>query len=87
VHVVEAKGMKHGREAAVRVEAVTLPHELWGLGGNVVSTAAPAAEVTRLLLRGALTATGVLPPEQVLDPPAFLAALTRTGCRVAAVGP
>ena len=87
VHVVDAKGMKNGQPGAVRVEAVTMPHERWGIGGNVVSTAAPAAEVVRLLLQGALEATGVVAPEQVLDPAAFLAALTRTGCHVAAVGP
>jgi saccharopine dehydrogenase-like NADP-dependent oxidoreductase len=87
VHVVEAEGMKYGRTASVRVEAVTQPHDRWGLGGNVVSTGAPAAEAARLLLRGSLNARGVLPPERVLEPAAFLAALTRTGCQVTAEGP
>jgi saccharopine dehydrogenase-like NADP-dependent oxidoreductase len=87
VHVVDARGMKNGEPAAVRVQAVTVAHERWGIGGNVVSTAAPAAEVARLLLQGQLQATGVVAPEQVLDPATFLPALRRTGCRVSVLGP
>jgi saccharopine dehydrogenase (NAD+, L-lysine-forming) len=87
VHVVDAEGMNDGEPAKVRVEAVTVAHERWGIGGNVVSTAAPAAEVARLLVRGELRATGVKPPEQVLDPATFLPALSRTGCQVSVVGP
>src|SRR6266849_10678249 len=85
VHVVDAEGVKHGEAARVRVEAVTVAHERWGIGGNVVSTAAPAAEVVRLLVRGELQATGVVASEQVLDPATFLPALSRTGCRVSVV--
>ena len=64
-----------------------MAHERWGIGGNVVSTAAPAVEVARLLLRGELQATGVVAPELVLDPSTFLPALSRTGCRVSVVVP
>ena len=85
--MVDARGMKNGEAAAVRVEAVTVAHARWGIGGNVVSTAAPAAEVARLLIQGALHATGVVAPEQVLDPATFMTALNRTGCRFSVVGP
>jgi saccharopine dehydrogenase-like NADP-dependent oxidoreductase len=47
-----------------------------------VSTAAPAAHAARLVCRGELHATGVLPPEQALEPETFLAALSHTGCEV-----
>jgi saccharopine dehydrogenase (NAD+, L-lysine-forming) len=87
VHVVDAQGLKNGRASAVRVEAVTMAHERWGIGGNVVSTATPAAEVARLLIRGTLRGAGVVAPEQVLDPVTFLPALSRTGCRVTVIGP
>ena len=90
VHVVDVKGVKDGEAATVRVEAVTVAHGRWGIGGNVVSTAAPAAEageVARLLVRGALQATGGVAPEQVLDPATFLPALSRTGCSISVVGP
>jgi len=72
VHVVEADG--------VRVTATTRPMERWGLGGGLVSTAAPAAAAVRLLARGAIDATGVLPPERCVDPDDLFPELERRGC-------
>lgn len=47
--------------------AVTPPHEPWGTGGQLVSTASVAAAVADLLARGALDGVaGVRPPEDVL---------------------
>jgi saccharopine dehydrogenase (NAD+, L-lysine-forming) len=64
--------------AAVTVRAVTRPH--FGLGGSVVSTAAPAAAAVRLLARGELSATGARPPERCIDPDAMFAELEARGC-------
>jgi lysine 6-dehydrogenase len=72
VHVVDADG--------VRVTAVTRPMEEWGLGGGVVSTAAPAAAAVRLLARGKLDATGVLPPERCVEPDDLFPELERRNC-------
>jgi lysine 6-dehydrogenase len=58
--------------------AITMPH--FGLGGSVVSTAAPAAACVRLFARGALTATGALPPERCIDPGLMFAELETRGC-------
>jgi hypothetical protein len=58
-----------------------------GIGGNVVSTAASAAAVARMPVRGELQTSGVVAPQQVLDPTTFLPALSRTGCRVSVVRP
>jgi saccharopine dehydrogenase (NAD+, L-lysine-forming) len=60
VHRVDAAGAS-GR---VSVTAVTEPMKRWGLGGGIVSTAAPAAAAVRLLARGRLECTGALPPER-----------------------
>ncbi len=76
-HVVEAEA---GGETA-RVTAVTRPMEAWGLGGGVVSTAAPAAAAVRLLARGALRARGALPPERCVDPDELFPELERRNCR------
>ena len=57
VHMVEASA----GERAVRVRAVTEPIERWGLGGGIVSTAAPAAAAVRLLAAGAIDARGRAP--------------------------
>jgi lysine 6-dehydrogenase len=77
VHIVEASG--HGR--TVRHRAVTEPHQEWGLGGGVISTAAPIAAAVRMLARGSITARGALPPEGCIGPEEMFSELERRGCR------
>jgi len=74
-HVVEATA---GGQT-VRVTSFTRPHQAWGLGGGVVSTAAPAAAAVRLLARGELSVRGALPPERCVDPDALFPELARRG--------
>ena len=76
VHVVEAEAS--GR--VVRVTAVTNPMKQWGLGGGIVSTAAPAAAAARLLARGRLQARGALPPERCVHPDDLFPELMKRGC-------
>jgi saccharopine dehydrogenase (NAD+, L-lysine-forming) len=76
VHVVDAYG--NGSRASVRAQ--TNPVEAWGLGGGVVSTAAPAAAAVRLLWRGKIEARGVHPPERCIDPDDLFPELERHGC-------
>jgi saccharopine dehydrogenase-like NADP-dependent oxidoreductase len=61
------------------VRAVTTPHEAWGLGGGVVSTAAPAAAAVRLLARGQVDARGALPPERCIEPDTMFEELEARG--------
>jgi saccharopine dehydrogenase (NAD+, L-lysine-forming) len=77
VHMVEVAA-EDGR--TVRVSGLTSPMEEWGLGGGVVSTAAPAAAAVRLLARGALTATGVMPPERCVEPDDLFPEVERRNC-------
>jgi hypothetical protein len=79
VHVVEAR--RAG--GAARVVAVTRPSERWGLGGGIVSTAAPAAAAVRLIARGAIRAAGTLPPERCVDPGDLFPELEERGCEFA----
>ena len=74
VHLVRLTGA--GR--AVRVQAVTRPYN--GVGGSVNSTAAPAAAAVRLLARGSVRATGVLPPERCIEPDELFGELEARGC-------
>jgi lysine 6-dehydrogenase len=76
VHVVDA----YGDRTHVRVRARTGPIEAWGLGGGVVSTAAPAAAAVRLLVSGRIEARGVRPPERCLEPDVLFPELERRGC-------
>jgi saccharopine dehydrogenase (NAD+, L-lysine-forming) len=82
VHVVDADGVSGARRCRVRAAAVTRPHDGWGFGGGVVSTAAPAAEAARRLLRGEVNGVGVLAPERAFPAEPFLDALGATGCTV-----
>ena len=89
VHRVEAArgGEDHGGRRAV-VTAVTRSMERWGLGGGIVSTAAPAAAAVRLMARGRLEATGALPPERCVEPRDLFPELARRECefRIETVG-
>jgi lysine 6-dehydrogenase len=80
VHLIEATGGDGRNGRTVRVRALTEPMERWGLGGGVVSTAAPAAAAVRLLARGRIEARGALPPERCIDPDEMFAELERRGC-------
>jgi lysine 6-dehydrogenase len=75
VHLIEAEAA--GRRA--RVRSFTRPAEDWGIGGGVVSTAAPAAAAARLLACGRIEARGALPPERCLDRGELVAELERRG--------
>jgi hypothetical protein len=57
------------------------------VGGGVVSTAAPAAEAARRLVRGAVAGAGVLAPERAFEAEPFLDVLGATGCKVTHTGP
>jgi lysine 6-dehydrogenase len=81
VHLVTV-GATSGRSVTVR--ALSRPH--FGLGGSIVSTAAPAAASVRLFARGSLTATGALPPERCIDPNEMFAELETRGCSFTIAG-
>jgi saccharopine dehydrogenase-like NADP-dependent oxidoreductase len=78
VHVVEAEGVS-GR--VLRCCAVTRPIPDWGLGGGIVSTAAPAAAAVRMLARGEISARGVMPPERCVEPELLFPELARRNCQ------
>jgi saccharopine dehydrogenase-like NADP-dependent oxidoreductase len=76
VHVIDARGP----EKAVKVTAITRPMEEWGIGGGIVSTAAPAAAAVRLRARGAIDAAGAMPPERCVEPDDLFPELERRNC-------
>jgi lysine 6-dehydrogenase len=77
-HVVEVTSVG-GR--SVRVSALTEPVPEWDIGGGVAGTAAPAAALVRLLVRGRIRRVGVHPPERCVDPDDMFPELERRGCR------
>jgi lysine 6-dehydrogenase len=78
VHRIEAED-EDG--AVVTVTATTGPIEEWGIGGSIVSTAAPAAAAVRLLARGRIERRGALPPELCVEADDLFPELERRGCR------
>lgn len=76
VHVIEAEA--GGR--TVTATAITRGMEEWGLGGGIVSTAAPSAAAVRLLARGQIEARGALPPERCVKPEHLFPELERRNC-------
>ena len=74
VHLIRARS----GDRTVSVRAITRPYN--GVGGSVNSTAAPAAAAVRLLARGSVRATGVLPPERCIEPGEMFAELETRGC-------
>jgi lysine 6-dehydrogenase len=77
IHQIEAAG----NDGVVTVTATTRPKEQWGIGGSIVSTAAPAAAAVRLLARGRISARGALPPELCVEPDDLFPELERRNCR------
>ena len=77
IHVVEVAG----EDTMIRARSVTPPHEEWGLGGGIVSTATPAAAAVRLLSRGDIERRGTLPPESCIDPERMFGELEKRGVR------
>jgi saccharopine dehydrogenase-like NADP-dependent oxidoreductase len=63
-HVVEARS----DQRVARVTALRGPHRGWGIGGEVVATAAPVAALVRLLAQGRIEPVGVVPAENAVDP-------------------
>jgi lysine 6-dehydrogenase len=76
IHRVEAEALHR----LVTVTATTMPVEEWGIGGSIVSTAAPAAAAVRLLARGRISARGAFPPELCVAPDDLFPELVRRGC-------
>jgi lysine 6-dehydrogenase len=77
VHIAEVTGP----DTVIRARSVTPPHEAWGLGGGIVSTATPAAAAVRLLARGSIPKRGALPPERCVDPDEMFGELESRGVR------
>lgn len=76
VHVVTAAA--DGRQVTVTAQTTGMAE--WGIGGGIVSTAAPAAAAVRLLARGAIDAIGALPPERCVSPDDLFPELERRNC-------
>ena len=77
---VVVTGQKDGVATEVTMTALTEPHEEWGLGGGIVSTASVAAATVRLYASGRLPYVGALPPERCLEPEALFEQLEARGC-------
>ena len=79
--VTEVRGQRNGRPVTGRVETTAWPHKTWGISGGTMLVASPPAIVARFIARGEMKQTGVLPPEQAVDPAALFRELEARGAR------
>ena len=63
------------------MDALLDPRSWQTISGGTLLVAAPAAILARHLAVGAIAATGVRAPEQVIDPAPFFAQLEERGAR------
>ncbi len=82
VLLVEVRGMKDGKRAAITLQLRTDPHEQWGVSATQYATAIPASIVAQMILKGEVTAKGAKPPEQCIDSENFLAYLQQKNIRL-----
>lgn len=78
IHLIEARG--GGR--VVRVRSRTDPYPPFGIGGSILSTAAPAVAAVRMLARGEIAAIGTVFPERCIDPELLFAELRTRSCEI-----
>ena len=81
--VTEVRGTKGGRPVEGKVETTAWPHASWGISGGTLLVASPPAIVARWLAQGKVRLTGVKPPEQAVDAPAFFKDLEARGAHTA----
>jgi saccharopine dehydrogenase (NAD+, L-lysine-forming) len=79
--VTEARGRRSGRPAMSSARTSAWPPAGRTISGGTLLVAAPAAIVARRMAVGAIAATGVRAPEQVIDPAPFFAQLEERGAR------
>jgi len=80
--VVVLRGTKAGRPHEVRVEEVSRPNELFGVGGADVNTGMPPSIVAQMIARGEVKGRGVCFPEQVVPPAPYLDELRSRGMSI-----
>lgn len=74
-----AEGTREGRPARLTLTTFAGPHPRWGISGGKLLVASPPAIVARWLADGTIHDPGVHPPETVVPPRPFFAALAQRG--------
>ena len=75
--MVEVRGQKAGKKASVKFELLCGWQEKWNVSALVYATSIPASIAAQMLLKGEIGGTGVMPPEQCVDPGKFVSYLTQ----------
>jgi lysine 6-dehydrogenase len=75
--MVEVRGLKAGKKAAVKFELLCGWQEGWNVNALAYVTSIPASIVAKMLLNKEIEGTGVKPPEQCIDPSKFVSYLTQ----------
>lgn len=74
-------GERDGQPVTMRVDALAAPHKAWHASGSNVMVTSPPAIVAVWLAEGRIDRPGVHPPETVIPPREFFAALAERSVR------
>lgn len=80
--LVEVLGTKNGNKASVRLELLTNYHPEWDASPTQYATAIPASIVAQMILNNEISETGVMPPEQCIDPYKYIEYLSEKKVRL-----
>lgn len=79
---VELHGRRRGKPVTVVVYCLTKSQKKWNIPAGTYDTAVPASIIAQLTVRGAISQTGVYPPETIIDPGLFFAELRKRNIKV-----
>lgn len=74
---VDVAGYKGDRKTLVRMETTVLSDKRWQVSCGALDTGVPPSIVAQMILSGAISDKGVLPPEVAVDPQPFFLELAR----------
>jgi lysine 6-dehydrogenase len=80
--LVEVRGHKAGKKAAVKFELLCGWQEKWNVNALTYATSIPASIAAQMLLKKEIAGAGVKPPEQCIDPAKFVSYLTQKNVRL-----
>lgn len=80
--VVVLRGTKDGQPREVRVEEISPPSQIFGVGGADVNTGVPPSIVAQMIARDEVKGTGVCFPETVVPPGPYFEELKARGMSI-----
>lgn len=79
---VKLIGLKNRHRKAITVDCIARSNSQWNSPAGTVDTAVPPSIIAQMMVKGAIKAIGVLPPEQCIPPEPFFRELRKRGMKI-----